>query len=69
MDEIIEGEVGRSVKWEGKEYWMREPDPIQDISEFKEKFFKEDSYKYRHLIYQYPYIKDPKFLFNRIVQA
>ena len=60
MDKALEGEVGRSIKSEDKEYWIKEPEPIQS-SEFGAGFFKmnEDIYELRGYFY-YDHI-DPKF--------
>jgi hypothetical protein len=29
MDKILEGDVGRVVKFEGKEYWFKEQEPLE----------------------------------------
>jgi hypothetical protein len=59
MDEILEGEVGKSVTFEGKEYWIKVADSIkfEDIANL----YTELDQPYRpYYSYYSPIIKNPK---------
>lgn len=60
MDEILEGDVGRTVKFEGKEYWIKEPEPVnlEHIQLLREKI---DRQRYQP-DYYYSFLS--KFKFN-----
>ena len=61
-DEILEGDVGRSFQFEGKDFWFKEPDPIQELLDFKETLFEKDPYRLRSYFF-YTHI-DPTFSFR-----
>lgn len=68
VDEVLEGEVGRSVTFEGKEYWAKEAEPIK-LEDIWNLYDKLDQPYRPYFYYRYSYTKDPKFNLKGITEA